>query len=78
MYDVGFWSGKASDYLAAFRRAADLGGYGPSRVAEWVHGDASEAEQILRNHGEHEAADLLAELHGDANADFRGGESSPG
>ena len=66
MHDTSFWDAKASDYLQALRLAAELGGYGSGRIAEWVNGDATEAETILHNHGEHQAAALVADLRGEA------------
>jgi hypothetical protein len=47
-------------------RSARLGGCDPARVRAWASGDASEAEAILRERGEHTAADAVAELAGTA------------
>lgn len=62
VHDVRFQPGKADSHLSALRPAAELGGHDIARLRQWVHGDARQAEAILKLHGQHEAAALLAGL----------------
>ena len=65
--DGGFWAAKASDCLRAFFHAAAVGGRSLADVWQWcLTGDITQATLILRQHGNHEWADQVEELAGEA------------
>jgi type IV secretory pathway TraG/TraD family ATPase VirD4 len=65
--DANFWSSKASDYLRAFFHAAALINADMHVVARWVGGsDADVPVDILRAAGQHQWAQTVAELVGEA------------
>jgi hypothetical protein len=63
-FNDDFWSAKASEYLRAYFRAAELAGLDKARVAGWVvgHSNPCYAEAILLGHGETQLAFTLSEL----------------
>jgi hypothetical protein len=66
--DGTFWSAKASDWMRALFMAAAFSGRSMLTVAEWgLNGNAGEAESILYNMGQPQAAKVLSEMRGNAN-----------